>query len=586
MITEDQSSVIAFLSSPGAHAGAVVERIDTHASIVFLAGERAWKLKRAVRYDYLDYSTADRRRLMCESEVRINRRTAPALYRGVAAVTRQGDEGLAIGGPGTPVDWLVEMTRFDQSGLFDRLAEAGVLPLHLMGRLAHAIATFHRTANGRENQGGWDAMRRIIDGNAAGFHHDGAGVLDPVRCARLTNRARFVLDCHGVLLDQRRDAGLVRHCHGDLHLRNIVLLDGRPTLFDAIEFNDEISSIDVLYDLAFLLMDLWRLGLPHHANVLWNRYMADTGDLNGLPLMPVFLSCRAAVMAKTTATAANLQTDPGRRLELQALANDCLAIAEAALEPPAPRLIAVGGLSGSGKSTLAMDLAPSMGTVPGAVVIRSDEIRKRLCGVKPLDRLGPEGYTNEVSRRVYAALMEQADKVVRGGYTVITDAVFGESRHRDAVQHVAAAAGVPFVGLWLEAPERVLISRVEGRGRDVSDAGAEVIRRQLAYRLDSPRWHRLDASGTRQQTCDAVGALIRDQHNTSVPSGCVSPSLDRAAGQGDEVSEASEESFPASDAPSWTTSTASISAARQGSGIPPGGVVATIRGNARSISCQ
>ena len=585
MITEDQSSVIAFLSSPGAHAGAVVERIDTHTSIVFLAGERAWKLKRAVRYDYLDYSTADRRRAMCEAEVRINRRTAPALYRGVAAVTRQADGGLAIGGAGMPVDWLVEMTRFDQSRLFDRLAEAGVLPLHLMGRLARAIATFHRTANGRENQGGWDAMRNIIAGNAAGFHHDGAGVLDPVRCARLTNRARFVLDCSGVLLDQRRDAGLVRHCHGDLHLRNIVLLDGRPTLFDAIEFNDDISSIDVLYDLAFLLMDLWRLGLPHHANVLWNSYLADTGDLNGVPLMPVFMSCRAAVMAKTTATAANLQPDPGRRLELQALANQCLAIAEAALEPQTPRLIAVGGLSGSGKSTLAMDLAPSMGTMPGAVVIRSDEIRKKLCGVKPLDRLGAEGYTDEVSRRVYATLMEQADKVVRGGYTAIADAVFGESGHRDAVQHVAAAAGVPFIGVWLEAPERVLISRVEGRGPDVSDAGAEVIHRQLAYRLDSPRWHRLDASGTRQQTRDAVGALLRDQHNTSVRAGSVSPSLDRAAGQGDEVSEASEESFPASDAPSWTTSTASISAARQGSGIPPSGVV-TIGGNARSISCQ
>lgn len=520
MITEDQSSVVAFLSSPATHGGAAVERIDTHASMVFLAGERAWKLKRAVRYDYLDYSTADRRRAMCEAEVRVNRRTAPALYRGVAAVTRQADGGLAIGGAGTPVDWLVKMTRFDQSGLCDRLAEAGLLPLDLMCPLAHAIATFHRTADCRENHGGWDAMRRVIAGNAVGLRDEGAGVLDPVRCARLTNRARFVLDCNGMLLDQRRDDGLVRHCHGDLHLRNIALLDGQPTLFDAIEFNDDISSIDVLYDLAFLLMDLWRLGLPHHANVLWNRYLADTGDLGGLPLMPVFLSCRAAVMAKTTATAANLQTDAARRLELQARANDCLVIAEAALEPRAPRLIAVGGLSGSGKSTLAMDLAPSMGAAPGAVVIRSDEIRKKLCGVKPLDRLGPEGYTDDVSRRVYATLMEHADKVVRGGYTAVADAVFAESGHREAVQHVAAAAGVPFVGLWLEAPERVLISRVEGRGPDVSDAGIEVVRQQLAYRLDALRWHRLDASGTRQQVRDAVGALVCDQNIASVTADC------------------------------------------------------------------
>src|SRR5687767_5291310 len=184
MITEDQSSVIAFLSSPGAHAGAVVERIDTHTSIVFLAADRAWKLKRAVRYDYLDYSTADRRRAMCEAEVLVNRRTAPSLYRGVAAVTRQADGSLAIGGPGTAVDWLVEMSRFDQRFLFDRLAEIGELPLELMRPLGAEIARFHRQAASRVNDGGWAAMRRVVDGNAAGFAEHGAGILDPAKCAK------------------------------------------------------------------------------------------------------------------------------------------------------------------------------------------------------------------------------------------------------------------------------------------------------------------------------------------------------------------------------------------------------------------
>jgi aminoglycoside phosphotransferase family enzyme len=146
MITEDQSDVVAFLSSPAAHGGARVERIDTHTSIVFLAGQRAWKLKRAVRYDYLDYSTVERRRAMCEAEVRINRRTAPALYRGVTAITRQLDGTLAIGGDGAPVDWLVEMARFDEDQVFDRLAEAGMLPLRLMRPLAQAIAAGMRCA--------------------------------------------------------------------------------------------------------------------------------------------------------------------------------------------------------------------------------------------------------------------------------------------------------------------------------------------------------------------------------------------------------------------------------------------------------
>jgi len=508
MITEDQSRVAGFLSSPAAHGGAAVERIDTHTSILFLAGDRAWKLKRAVRYDYLDYSTAARRHAMCEAELRINRLTAPNVYRNVVAVTEQRDGSLAIGGPGTPVDWLVEMSRFDQDALFDRLAGAGKLPLQLMRPLARTIAGFHAAADYRTDQGGWDALARIIDGNAAGFAAEGAEILDPILCAGLTGRARFLLSRCGARADRRRDDGMVRQCHGDLHLRNIVLIDGQATLFDAIEFNDQIACIDVLYDLAFLLMDLWRLGLTQHANAVWNGYLADTQDVDGLPLMPLFLSCRAAIVAKTTATSANLQADAFHRSELKAQARNYLALAKILLAPPPPCLIAVGGASGTGKSSLAMALAPSIGGAPGAVVIRSDEIRKRLCGVHPLDRLGPEGYTAEMSQRVYETVMEQADAVVRGGFAAIVDAVFARPEDRAAVQHVAVAAGVPFAGLWLEAPEPVLIARVEGRGPDASDADRGVIKQQLADHVDALHWHRCDASGTLQQVYDDVFKIV------------------------------------------------------------------------------
>ena len=353
-------------------------------------------------------------------------------------------------------------------------------------------------------------MRGVIDGNATGFAEEGAGVLDPAMCASLTRRARFALDRNLVLLDQRRDDGLVRQCHGDLHLRNIVLMNGRPTLFDAIEFSDDISSVDVLYDLAFLLMDLWRLNLPHHANLLWNDYLVDSDDLGGLPLMPLFLSCRAAVRAKTTATTARLEVDADRRLELQSRAGEYLTMATELLDPAPPRLIAIGGISGAGKSTLAMALAPLMGSPPGAVVIRSDVIRKKLCGVTPLTRLGPEGYTDAVNRRVYAVVTEQADKVVRAGHTAIADAVFAKAADRDAIEHVACAAGVPFVGLWLEAPVAELLSRIEGRTGDVSDAGIEVIWQQLAHRLESLHWHRLDASGARQNVCDRARDVVEN----------------------------------------------------------------------------
>ena len=510
MITQDQTEIVEFLASPVTHAGAAVERIDTHASIVFAAGARAWKLKRAVRYDYLDFSTAERRKVMCDAEVRINRRTAPTLYRRVVAVTREHDGSLALGGSGAAVDWLVEMVRFDQDGLFDRLAARAALDIELMGALATAIAQFHLAAEPRRDHGGRAGMTWVVDGNATGLAEQGAGILDPAVCATVTSEARQALERHGILLDARRDAGFVRRCHGDLHLRNIVLLDGRPTLFDAIEFNDEIACIDVLYDLAFLLMDLWRRHLPRHANAVWNGYLSDTADLEGVALLPLFLSCRAAVRAKTSATTATLQRDPQRRMELEELARDYLGMAGTLLRPPAPCLVAVGGVSGTGKSTLALALAPSVGAVPGAAVIRTDEIRKRLCGVDPLVRLGADGYTPEVSRRVYAMVAERAATLARGGHAVIADAVFARHADREAIERAAAVAGVPFIGLWLDAPEPVLIGRSASRRRDPSDADAAVIRNQLAQDMGPMLWHRVDASAAAEQVLQHAAGVLTD----------------------------------------------------------------------------
>jgi aminoglycoside phosphotransferase family enzyme/predicted kinase len=508
MIIEDQSEVVRFLASPSTHNGAAVERIDTHASIVFLAGTRALKLKRAVRYDYLDFSTIERRKAMCEAEVRINRRAAPALYRGVLAVTRQPGGSLALGGDGTPVDWLVEMVRFDQEGLFDRLAARGTLELALMRPLAIATARFHESAERRADHGGAAGMAWVVDGNAAGFAEQGAGIFDPAVCADLTRYSREQLERHEALLNARRDDGFVRQCHGDLHLRNIVLLDGHPTLFDAIEFNDEIACTDVLYDVAFLLMDLWRRQLPRHSNVIWNAYLAETADLTGIPLLPLFLSCRAAVRAKTSVTAANLQADQVRKRELQETARDYLAMAARLLHPPPACLIAIGGFSGSGKSTVAKALAPLIGAVPGAVVIRSDEIRKQLCGVDPLQRLGPEGYTASVTQRVYATMANRATQVVAAGHAAIVDAVYARADDRQVIEYLAAAAQVPFAGVWLDAPASVLIGRSDHRHRDASDADADVIRGQLGRDTGAITWQRIDASRPLDDVVRAVTDVL------------------------------------------------------------------------------
>jgi aminoglycoside phosphotransferase family enzyme/predicted kinase len=509
-----QAEVVAFLASPSTHAGAPVEQVETHASIVFLAGERAFKLKRAVRYDYLDFSTVDRRRAFCEAELRINGRLAPAIYRRVVAVTRELEGPLALGGAGIPVDWVVEMSRFDQEDLFDRLAARGRLELALMRPLAAAIAAFHSTAERRFDHGGMAGLRWVIDSNATALRETGAGVLDEALCASLLSSSRAALQRDGARLDRRRAEGFVRQCHGDLHLRNIVLRDSVPTPFDAIEFNDEIACIDVLYDLAFLLMDLWRRDLPAHANAVLNGYLSATVDFDGLALLPLFLSCRAAIRAKTSLSAAALATELPRQRELRDLAREYVAAAVQLLRPPRPSLVAIGGFSGTGKSTLASSLAPALGPVPGAVVLRSDEIRKRLCGVPALSRLGPQGYTAEVSRAVYETLVSHASAIVRAGHTAIVDAVFTDSADRAAVEHAAKSATVPFTGLWLQAAEPVLIERVQRRSADASDAGPAIVRMQCARDAGTIVWNRLDASvdaGTlRQQAARLLDAQIRE----------------------------------------------------------------------------
>lgn len=503
-----QAAIIAYLMEPSTHGGAAVERIDTHISVVFLAGPRVLKLKRAVRFDYLDYSTPALRRQACEMELRINMRTAPSLYHRVVAVTREADGALALGGPGTPEDWVVEMARFDQEALFDRLAARRQLDLSLMRPLASAVARLHAIAERRPDHGGAAGMRWVVEGNHRAFQTF-ADLLDPSRCARLTAAAMADIDRHAALLDSRRQGGSVRQCHGDLHLRNIVLLDEGPTLFDAIEFNDAIACVDVLYDLAFLLMDLWRRQLRPHANEVLNGYLAETGDIEGLPLLPCFLSCRAAVRAKTSATAARMQPDAARGDELSGLARDYLDMATELLDPPPPRLAAIGGVSGTGKSTLARALAPSLGAVPGAIVLRSDEIRKALAGVASTDRLGAAGYTEAMNTRVYEAMSERADTILRAGHSVILDAVHGSAANRGRVEAIATAARVPFTGIWLDAPDDILVARVGRRRGDPSDADASVVRRQRAREMGTIGWHRLDASNDPDAILERARAVMR-----------------------------------------------------------------------------
>jgi uncharacterized protein len=506
---DQQAAVIAWLSSPSAYPDApAVERIDTHSASVFLAGDRAYKLKRAVRYDYLDFSTAALRREACEAELRLNRRLAPGLYRGVSAVTRERDGTLTRDGAGEAIDWLVVMHRFSQDALLDRLASRGALDLAAMPDLAEAVAHLHARAEVRRDHGGSAGMRWVVEGNARAFAAE-AGTLDQAACADVTRAGLTALARHAARLDRRREEGFVRECHGDLHLRNVVLLEGVPTLFDGIEFNDELSCIDVAYDLTFLVMDLLHRQLPVHANLVFSHYLAMTGDLDGLPLVPFFLSCRAAIRAKTSATAARLQRDTGRRDELLALAGQYLRMALDLLAPAPPALVAIGGLSGTGKSTLAARLAPSLGVAPGALVLRSDVIRKALHGVPSRTRLGADAYGADASARVYRTLRAYAADALAHGSAVIVDAVWARAADRQALAEIAGRAGVPLIGLWLDAPAAALAARVAARKGGASDATRVVLERQLEDHPGSTDWIPIDASGTADATEASARRALR-----------------------------------------------------------------------------
>lgn len=502
-----QEEVIAFLGDPRTHGGQPVERIDTHAALVFLAGERALKLKRAVRYPYLDYSTVARRHAACLAELAINRRTAPALYRGVVAIRRGGDGRLRLDedeATGEAIDWLVSMARFPDEALFDRMAARGGLSPVLMGRLAERIAAFHRDAAPRTDGGGVEALRVVADGNLEDLRA-APDLFSADAVARLAERTGEALDRLAPLLEARRRDGFVRHGHGDLHLRNIVLLDGEPTLFDAIEFDETLAVADVFYDLAFLLMDLDHRGLRPLGNAVLNRYLEETEDYGGLAALPLFLSLRAAVRAKVSAAALRLG---GKAEELAGEARRYLDEALAALDPAPARLVAVGGLSGTGKTGLAKGIAPDLGPSPGAVVLRSDVLRKRLCGVADTDRLPADGYAPAVTERVYAELYRRVAAVLGTGQAVVVDAVSARPDERRRIESVAAEAGVRFDGIWMEAPLSERVERVTNRRNDASDATADVVERQESYDLGTIDWTRLDSGRVAADVLDDARASL------------------------------------------------------------------------------
>lgn len=502
---EDQSAVFAFLADPATHGGnGVVKRIDTHGAAVFLAGDAAYKVKRAVKFPFMDFSTLERRREACTAEIIVNQPNAPDVYLGALPITRDAG-GLAIDGDGEPVEWCVHMRRFDESRTLDRVAEAEGLSDGLLDRIAASIVASHDRAPVHHRAGFAEALARIIEENGESLAKT-PELFGGVRVERLRRRARETLTSVRSTLELRERQGRVRRCHGDLHLRNIVVLDDAPTLFDAIEFDDALATVDILYDLAFLLMDLGERDFRREANRVMNRYLVEDRDpsqTDGLAALQLFVSVRAAIRAKVAAAA--IGTAEGTALsDLRTEAARYFDFAEAALTPYPPRLVAVGGLSGAGKSTLAAGLAPDFRPFPGAVHLRSDVIRKRLMGVAEHQKLGEAGYTADVTAAVYASLLDEAEAALRARQSVIVDAVYQRRDEREAVADLAEAMDVDFTGIWLEAPTETLVARADSRRHDASDADGAVVAAQAKRDIGYLDWFRIDAAGGPDRTLRAA----------------------------------------------------------------------------------
>ena len=420
------------------------------------------------------------------------------------AITRNDNDRLEVGGRGTPVEWALEMARFDETKTLDKVAREHPIDAGLAVAMADAILRSHQTAE-RSPVPWAESIPTLVARNTEEFRSVRA--LDTAQIDRLDALSLAAFNRVHDILTKRCFDGFVRRCHGDLHLANIVLIDDGPVLFDAIEFDPAMATTDVLYDLAFPVMDLLHFERAEAANIVLNRYLSEGADANldSLSAFPLFLSTRAAIRANVLFTQAERGADQGtldRARKYFALAADLIA-------PPPPRLIAIGGTSGTGKSVLARALASRIAPAPGAVILRSDVVRKKMFGAEETAPLPAEAYQPKVSQQVYDNLVTTAARILAQGTSVIVDAAYLREDERDAIHRIALENKVKFDGLFLHADLSTRLARITARRNDASDANAEVAKLQERHKVGALKdWASVDASGSPEQTRSASLAML------------------------------------------------------------------------------
>jgi len=470
------------------HPAERLELIETHISWVFLAGDYAYKLKKPVDLGFLDFRSLKARRFYCEEELRLNRRTAPQLYLELVPIT--GSEAdPQLGGEGEAIEYAVKMRRFAQEELLSRMAQDGTLaPAHI-DALARGIAAFHSRVARADAARPFGTAAEVLAPALQNFDQIEALTGADAGVPELERLRGWTLQEHARLrasFEARQAGGFIRECHGDLHLGNIALIDGEPTPFDGIEFNEALRWIDVMNEVAFLVMDLFDRQLPRFAWRFLNGYLEATGDYAGLPLLRFYLVYRALVRAKV---ACIRDHQPGLEAQAHKRAGreylEYLRLAQALTAWPPRALIVMHGVAGSGKTTVAQELLEAC----GAVRLRSDVERKRLQGLEAGARtgsaLGGGIYSSDLTAQTYARLSVLSRAVLEAGYSVVVDATFLARAQRSAFAGLAREARVPFAIAVCEAPADVLRDRVATRRReakDASEADLGVLARQLESR--------------------------------------------------------------------------------------------------------
>jgi aminoglycoside phosphotransferase family enzyme/predicted kinase len=486
----EQHALVRALLNPARYPYPVaqVTLLETHISYVLLTGRFAYKIKKAVNFDFLDFSTLERRRLCCIEELRLNRRLAPELYLAVVPIigTPQDPRFDSTDQPGDdikPIEYAVKMNEFPQSALLDRRLAQGDLLATQIDDLARQVAEFHAQAARipEGNSGTPPEIWALAAGNFSQLAADTGNSAEAAQLNRLEGWSRNEYARIETFLAQRRSEGFVRECHGDLHLGNIALIDGKPLAFDCIEFNPQLRWIDVMSEAAFLSMDLEERGRPDFARRFINRYLEVSSDYAGLQCLPFYQVYRALVRAKVAGLRAAQEEPQAARQQLEIRAT-YLAFAERAAKPRQRQLLLMHGVSGSGKTWISQTVLEHI----GALRLRSDIERKRLHGLPELAHSaslpGCGRYDSEATRATYERLLQHAREVLQAGFPVLVDATFLRRWQRESFRRLAEELNLPFRIISCRADQAALRSRLVAReqsGSDASEAGLAILLHQL-----------------------------------------------------------------------------------------------------------